>query len=42
MSAVQVVRGHRGRDKLVRIVGLTIDDVASRLAGVMETLQSDE
>ncbi len=30
-SAVQVVRGQRGRDKLVRIMGLTHADVASRL-----------
>jgi uncharacterized protein (TIGR00251 family) len=30
-SAVQVVRGQRGRDKLVRIMGLTPDDVASTL-----------
>ena len=31
-SAIHVVRGERGRDKLVRIAGLTAADVRARLA----------
>lgn len=30
-SAVTVVRGERGRDKLVRVAGLTDDEVRARL-----------
>ena len=33
-STVSVVRGERGRDKLVRIAGLTEVDVRSRLASL--------
>lgn len=33
VSAVEVVRGHRGRDKLVRITGLTDEDLRRRLSG---------
>ncbi len=33
VSAVQVVRGHKGRDKLVWITGLTNEDVLRRLGG---------
>lgn len=33
VSAVQVVRGHKGRDKLVWIIGLTNEDVLRRLGG---------
>jgi uncharacterized protein (TIGR00251 family) len=31
-SAVTVVRGERGRDKVVRISGVTVDEVNARLA----------
>ncbi|MBI4247103.1 MAG: DUF167 domain-containing protein [Candidatus Rokubacteria bacterium] len=31
-SAVSVVRGERGRDKLVRVAGLTPEQVATRIA----------
>lgn len=31
-SAVSVVRGERGRDKLVRVTGLTPEQVATRIA----------
>ena len=30
-SAVSVVRGERGRDKMIRIEGMTIDEAARRL-----------
>ena len=30
-SAVSVVRGERGRDKMIRIEGMTVDEVARRL-----------
>jgi uncharacterized protein (TIGR00251 family) len=32
-SAVEIVRGASGRDKYVRVVGLSIDDVIRRLGG---------
>jgi uncharacterized protein len=32
-SAVEIVRGTTGRDKYVRVVGLTIEDVVRRLGG---------
>lgn len=32
-SAVEIVRGATGRDKYVRIVGLSLDDVIRRLGG---------
>ncbi len=32
-SAVTVVRGDRGRDKLVEVAGLSADDLRARLAG---------
>jgi uncharacterized protein (TIGR00251 family) len=35
-SAVRVVRGERGRDKLVEVRGLTDVEVAARLAGRVE------
>ena len=35
-SAVSVARGERGRDKLIRIDGLSRDEIAARLAGVKE------
>jgi uncharacterized protein (TIGR00251 family) len=33
-SAVSVERGARGRDKLVRIVGLTPSDIRQRIGGI--------
>jgi uncharacterized protein len=35
-SAVTVVRGERGRDKLVQVSGLTLPDVQARLAAARE------
>ena len=32
-SAVEIVRGATGRDKYVRVAGLTLDDVIRRLGG---------
>jgi len=32
-SAVEIVRGATGRDKYVRVAGLTIEDVVRRLGG---------
>jgi uncharacterized protein len=32
-SAVEIVRGTTGRDKYVRVAGLTIEDVVRRLGG---------
>jgi len=32
-SAVEIVRGATGRDKYVRVAGLTVDDVIRRLGG---------
>jgi uncharacterized protein (TIGR00251 family) len=32
-SAVEIVRGAAGRDKYVRVSGLTLDDVIRRLGG---------
>jgi uncharacterized protein (TIGR00251 family) len=32
-SAVEIVRGAAGRDKYVRVAGLTLDDVIRRLGG---------
>jgi uncharacterized protein (TIGR00251 family) len=32
-SAVEIVRGTTGRDKYVRVAGLTLDDVIRRLGG---------
>ena len=37
-SAVEVVRGDRSRDKLVRVVGLSLADVRARLAAVVACL----
>jgi uncharacterized protein YggU (UPF0235/DUF167 family) len=34
-SAVTVVGGERGRDKLVRIAGLSLDELRTRLAREM-------
>lgn len=33
VSAVEIVRGATGRDKHVRVAGLTLDDVIRRLGG---------
>lgn len=33
VSAVEIVRGATGRDKYVRVAGLTLDDVIRRLGG---------
>ena len=33
-SAVSIVRGDRGRDKLVRVAGLSAADVATKLGGL--------
>ena len=32
-SAVEIVRGATGRDKYVRVAGLTIEDIVRRLGG---------
>ena len=32
-AAVEVVRGERGRDKLVRVAGLSVEEIRRRLGG---------